>query len=211
MKNQTLIKKSILKNKKLSTGVTKLSLSSEKLSPHIKKKINKINNLKKEKRKKDFPALKAGNGPALETIQHTPNLLLCVAKEEKSENATAGLDIVENLLCKISNGNFWGIVFFNSEREKMAEFMNLKDFLKPSIEAIRKEQKEKENEKKRDSLLEFFDLLEVDGRDLSKSLIDFLSEAFVDLSDGARCLEWEHETENLEIYLNIKRKEKHES
>ena len=88
----------------------------------------------------------------------------------------------------------------------MAEIVKLKDFLKPSYEAIEKERKEKEQEQKRDSLLKFFDLLELDGRELAKSLFDFLATAFVDLAEGATCLEWEKQTENLEIYLNIKRK-----
>lgn len=84
----------------------------------------------------------------------------------------------------------------------MSEIVKLKDFLKPSYEAIEKEQKEKKAEKA-GALLK---LLESDGAEVAKSLIEFLPSAFVDLSDGARCLEWEHKTENLEIYLNITRK-----
>ena len=90
----------------------------------------------------------------------------------------------------------------------MADIVKLQDFLKPSYEAIEKEKKEKEKEQKMDSLLKFFDLLELDGRDLAKSIIDFLSDAFVDLADGAKCLEWEKETENLNVFLIIKRKGK---
>lgn len=60
MKKQSLIQKSIQKKQKLSTGVTNLSSYGVKLSPHIKKKINKINNLKKEKEKNAFPCEKGG-------------------------------------------------------------------------------------------------------------------------------------------------------
>lgn len=84
----------------------------------------------------------------------------------------------------------------------MAEMLKLKDFLKPSYEAIEKEKKAKKAEK----AAALFELLESDGADVAKSIIEFLATAFVDISDGARCLEWEHKTENLEIYLNITRK-----
>ena len=88
----------------------------------------------------------------------------------------------------------------------MAEIIKLKDFLKPSYEAIEREKKERENEQNRDSLLQFFDLLQLDGRDIAKSLFDFLATAFVDISEGATCLEWEKQTENLNVFLIIKRK-----
>ena len=84
----------------------------------------------------------------------------------------------------------------------MSEIIKLKDFLKPSYEAIEKEQKAKKSEK----AYALCELLESDGADVAKSLIEFLAGAFVDLSDGATCLEWEKQTENFEIYLNIKRK-----
>ena len=84
----------------------------------------------------------------------------------------------------------------------MAKIITLQEFLKPSYEAIEKEKKAKKAEK----TAELFELLESDGADVAKSLIDFLSKAFIDIADGAQCLEWEKETENLEIYLNIKRK-----
>ena len=84
--------------------------------------------------------------------------------------------------------------------------MKLKDFLKPSYEAIERE-KRKKQEKQEGALIW---LLESDGRDLAKSLFDFLASAFVDIADGATCLEFEKETENLEIYINIKRKGQNE-
>lgn len=84
----------------------------------------------------------------------------------------------------------------------MAEIIKLKDFLKPSYEAIEKEQKAKKAEK----AAALCELLESDGADVAKSIIEFLATAFVDISDGATCLEWEKQTENLKIYLNIKRK-----
>ena len=107
-----------VKIKKLSTGVTKLSLSGVNLSPHIKKKKNKINNLKKEKRKKDFPALKAGNGSTPETTQKSPNLSLGVAKEEKSENAGVGFVLVDILLCKNGKVNSKPIFHFFKKKGK---------------------------------------------------------------------------------------------
>ena len=86
MKKQALIQKSIQKKQKLSTGVTKLSSSGVKLSPHIKKKKNKINNLKKEKEKNAFPCSKAGNGAAPKTTRISPNLFRGGVKKTKSAN-----------------------------------------------------------------------------------------------------------------------------
>ena len=88
----------------------------------------------------------------------------------------------------------------------MAEIIKLKDFLKPSYEAIEKEKKATKAEK----ACALFKLLESDGADVAKSLIEFLASAFVDLSDGATCLEWTKQTENMEIYLTIKRKGQNE-
>lgn len=96
MKNQQLIQKSIPKNEKLSTGVTTLSLSSEKVVTPYKEEIKQDKELKKEKRKKGFPALKAGKGTAPETTRINPNLSSGVAKEEKSENAGADLKSLVN-------------------------------------------------------------------------------------------------------------------
>ena len=84
----------------------------------------------------------------------------------------------------------------------MAEIIKLKDFLKPSYEAIEKEREAQKAEKAANLLK----ILESDGADVAKSLIEFLASSFVDIADGATCIEWEKQTENLEIYLNIKRK-----
>ena len=89
------------------------------------------------------------------------------------------------------------------EREKMAEIIKLKDFLKPSYEAIEKEQKERDGAKKTGAL---YAILESDGGEVTKGVIDFLASSFVDIADGATCCEYENEFENLEIYINIKRK-----
>ena len=79
------------------------------------------------------------------------------------------------------------------------KIISIQEFLKPSYEEIENEKKAKREEK----TAELFKLLESDGSDVAKSMIDFLSKAFVDIADGAQCLEWEKETENLEIYLNF--------
>ena len=86
----------------------------------------------------------------------------------------------------------------------MAEMIKLKDFLKPSFEAIEKEKQQKEAE----SVKSLVELLKIDGAPIANSLIEFLAGAFVDIADGATCVEWEKLTENLEIYLNIKKRSK---
>lgn len=88
----------------------------------------------------------------------------------------------------------------------MAEFIKLSEFLKPSYEAIKKAADNKQSgnrQKKAGNLLE---LLESDGAPVAKALIDFLAAAFVDISDGAHCCEYENKFENITIYVNIKRK-----
>ena len=90
-----------LKIKKLSTGVTNLSFHSDKVVTPYKEEKKQDKELKKEKRKKDFPALKAGNGSTPETTQNPPTFFLGVAKEEKSENAGVGLAFVDNAWQKI--------------------------------------------------------------------------------------------------------------
>ena len=112
MKKQLLIQKSTPKNKKLSTGVTKLSFHSEKVVTPYKEEKKQDKELKKEKRKKDFPALKAGNGSTPETTQNPPTFFLGVAKEEKSEKAGVGLAFVENLLCKKCRVDFLAYFIF---------------------------------------------------------------------------------------------------
>lgn len=84
----------------------------------------------------------------------------------------------------------------------MAQVIKLKDFLKPSYEAIKRENMLKmvENTQK------LFSMLEMDGTDVAKELIDFLSKAFVDIADGATCCEYENKFCNLEIYVNIKKR-----
>ena len=84
----------------------------------------------------------------------------------------------------------------------MAEFVKIKDFLKPSFEAIQKE-KDKQIAESGRALV---NLLENDGAPIAKGIIEFLARAFVDIVDGATCVEWEKQTENLEIYLNIKKR-----
>ena len=81
----------------------------------------------------------------------------------------------------------------------MAGIITLKEFLKPSYEAIEKEKKAKPA----DAL---YEILESDGGEVTKGVIDFLANSFVDIADGATCCEYENEFENLEIYINIKRK-----
>lgn len=88
-----------VKIKKLSTGVQTFArpYSEKPCTPnnYITQKI------KKEKRKQDFPALKAGNGSTPEPTQNPPTFFLGVAKEEKSEKAGVGLAYVENAWQKI--------------------------------------------------------------------------------------------------------------
>ena len=102
---------SIVKIKKLSTVMQKLAPSSEKIAPHIYEERKQEKELKKEKRKKDFPALKAGKGSTPETTQKSPNLSLGVAKDRKSEIAGVGLTFVENARQKTS-GEFGKSGFF---------------------------------------------------------------------------------------------------
>lgn len=84
----------------------------------------------------------------------------------------------------------------------MAEVIKLKDFLKPSYEAI-----ERENLlKKAENTQKLFSMLEIDGTDVAKSMIDFLAKSFVDIADGATCCEYENKFCNLEIYVNIKKR-----
>lgn len=179
-----------LKNKKLSTGVTKLSLYGVNLSPHIKKKKNKINN-EKRKRKKFFPDSESrGKKPTPETTRKIPTFCSGVVKEEKSEKAGVGSQFVENLLCKKGKG------------QKMAIFMSLKDFIKPSYEAIEKEKRKKDEE----TTKKLFEILETDGAAVAKSMIDFLSSAFVGIAGGAQNYEYHRIFENLEIYVNVKKR-----
>lgn len=81
----------------------------------------------------------------------------------------------------------------------MAEMINLQDFIKPSIEKIR-------NEKNANDIKNLSELLKIDGAPIAKAIIDFLATAFVDISDGAHCCEYENKFENLEIYVNIKKR-----
>ena len=84
--------------------------------------------------------------------------------------------------------------------------MKLKDFLKPSFEAIEREKQQKEAE----SVKSLVKLLKIDGAPIANSLIEFLACAFVDIADGATCVEWTKQTENLEIYLTIKKRGQNE-
>lgn len=78
-----------------------MSFHSDKVVTPYKEEKKQDKELKKEKRKKDFPALKAGNGSTPETTQNPPTFFLGVAKEKKSENAGVGLAFVDNAWQKI--------------------------------------------------------------------------------------------------------------
>lgn len=80
-----------LKIKKLSTGVTTLSLSGEKLSPHIIRKYKQEKELKKEKRKKEFPDVKSGNGSTPENSTLTQPFF--VVAESFVNGKAAGVDL----------------------------------------------------------------------------------------------------------------------
>lgn len=99
--NKGLLKKSRGKIKKLSTGVQEITPSSEKIAPHIYEERKQDKELKKEKRKKEFPALKAGKGPTPETTQKSPNLYLGVANVRLRDSAGVGLAFRGNARQKI--------------------------------------------------------------------------------------------------------------
>lgn len=80
--------------------------------------------------------------------------------------------------------------------------ITLKDFLKPSYEAIEREREVEEAK----NIKKLFDLLETDGADVAKSIIDFLSSAFVGIADGAQQYEFHKLFENVEIYINFKKR-----
>lgn len=94
MKNKGVSQMSRVKIKKLSTGVQSFALTiSEKLCTPNNYMYKKI---KKEKRKKDFPALKAGKGSTPETTPNTPNLFLGCCERGKSKIAGVGLAFCVN-------------------------------------------------------------------------------------------------------------------
>ena len=88
----------------------------------------------------------------------------------------------------------------------MAEFITLEKFLKPSYEALKKAAEKEKKEKTAKRAETLCELLESDGAPVAKALIDFLATSFVDISDGATCCEYENQFENLEIYINIKKR-----
>ncbi len=106
MKNQSLIKKSILKNKKLCTRVQKFAPSSDKLCTPYKEEIKQDKELKKKKEKR-LSRHEIGESSAPETATTFPTFFCGSVKEEKSANAGADSKLVENLLCKKERGLKW--------------------------------------------------------------------------------------------------------
>lgn len=84
----------------------------------------------------------------------------------------------------------------------MAEIITLKEFLKPSYEAIEREKVFKQCEQTN----RLFKMLEKDGANVAKALIDFLAKAFVGIADGATDYEYHRIFEEVEVYVNVKKR-----
>lgn len=101
-----------LKIKKLSTGVKKFALYSVKVCTPYKERKLQDSKLKKEKRKKDFPALKAGKGSTPGTTMYPQPFFVVSRKFRNGIKTGVGLAFVEKLLCKKKVAIFWPVFYF---------------------------------------------------------------------------------------------------